>query len=166
MEMREAYWESAKFAHDRTGEWAYYPLFNALDGDFLVAARGERSGLDARAGELHALLRAGVDNAQRRFAGRRDFFHALAEVESHRIAALWACYDGRSEACIAVPGVVNELLLHYRGVLQRLGSTRERDSVTNQLQFVIDMLPSDDRSNRIKHALRSLIEGIERELFD
>ena len=59
-----------------------------------------------------------------------------------------------------------ELIIRYRGVLQRLGSVREQDSATNQLRFLIDMLPSDDKSHRVKDALRVLIEGIGRDLFD
>jgi hypothetical protein len=165
MQMRAAYWQSAKYAQSRSGEWDYYPLFNALDGEFLVAARGEREDFDARAAELPGLLQAGIANAQRRFADSRDFFHAIAGVEGQRINAVWACLDGRADDSLTDKGVSGELIIRYRGVLQRLGSVREQDSATNQLRFLIDMLPSDDRSNRVKDALRLLIEGIGRELF-
>lgn len=165
IEMRAAYWESAKFAHGRTGEWDYYPLFNALDGEFLIAARGERAEFDTRAGELPSLLQAGTANAQRRFADSRDFFHALAEVDARRIDALWACYDGRAREGIIHTSVLADLIAHYRGLLKRLGSVREQDSATYQLHFLIDMLPSDDKSNKVKDALRGLIEGIDRDMF-
>ncbi|MDP2961117.1 MAG: CHAT domain-containing protein [Sulfurimicrobium sp.] len=158
--MRAAYWRAAEHAHQRTGEWDYYPLFNALDGDFLIAARGERAEFDARTGQLPSLLQAGAANGRRRFAENRDFFHALAEVEVARIDALWACYDGRSSACITHPDVLNGLTARYCDVLKRLGSAREQDSVTNQLTFLIDMLPSGDKPNKMKEALKTLIRGV------
>src|SRR5690606_35955012 len=40
-EMREAYWRAAEESHQRAGGWDYYPLFNALDADVLLAARGD-----------------------------------------------------------------------------------------------------------------------------
>ena len=158
--MREAYWESARLTFRNTGEWDYYPLFNALDGGFLVAARGERAEFDAHAGELADLLQEGSANAQRRFTESRGFFHAVAEVEARRIDALWACYDGRTGEKIIDSNVLDDLIAGYRGLLQRLGSIREQDSVTSQVQFLIAMLPSDDKANQVKNALRRLVGGI------
>lgn len=162
VEMQAAYWRAAEHAQQRDGEWDYYPLFNALDGDFLTAARGVRAGLDGRAAQLSGLLQAGVKNAGRRYAESRDFFHALAEVEAERIDALWACYDGRTASCITRPDVLNRLAARYCDVLRRLGSAREQDSASNQLKFLIDMLPSDDKSGKIIEALKKLVEGIEK----
>lgn len=159
-EMRTAYWRAAEHAQQRSGEWDYYPLFNALEGEFLIAARGERAGFDTRAAQLSSLLQAGAENGRRRFAENRDFFHALAEVEAARIDALWACLDGRSSACITNPDVLNGLIARYRDVLKRLGSAREQDSAANQLNFMIDMLPSGDKPNKVKDALKRLIAGM------
>lgn len=161
-EMRLAYWRAAEHAHQHNGEWDYYPLFNALDGDFLAAARGERTRIEERASQLSGLLQAGAGNASRRYAESRDFFHALAEVEAERINALWACYDGRADACITRPDVLDRLAARYHNVLGRLGSAREQDSAGNQLKFLIDMLPSDDKSGKVKEALKKLVEGIEK----
>ena len=162
LEMQAAYWRAADHSHQRDGQWDYYPLFNALEGDFLIAARGERTGFDARAGELAGLLQAGAENGRRRFAESREFFHALTDVAANRIDALWACYDGRADACICNPEVFDTLVAQTRDILRRLGSAREQDSATNQLSFLIDMLPSDDKSNKVKDALRRLIEGIKK----
>jgi hypothetical protein len=160
IEMQTAYWRAAEHAHQRSGEWDYYPLFNALDADFLIAARGERAGFDERAARLSALLQAGTENARRRFSENRDFFHALAEVEAMRIDALWACYDGRGDACITHPDILNTLIARHCDVLKRLGSVSEQDSATNQLQFLIEMLTAGDKSNKVKEALTKLAEGI------
>ncbi|MBL8407692.1 MAG: hypothetical protein JNJ81_07810, partial [Candidatus Accumulibacter sp.] len=90
----------------------------------------------------------------------RDFFPALASIEANRIDALWACYDGRTQAAIVQPAVLGALVTAYRDVLKRQGSDREQDSVVDQLQFLIDMLPAGDESDPVKGALTSLIEGI------
>ena len=164
--MTAQYWKAADYAFGRTGEQDYYPLFNALDGEFLLAARGERGGFDAHASELGDLLRAGVTNAQRRFALKREFFHALAQVDAQRIDALWACYDGRKERCINDAPVLDRLISDYRGVLRRLGSIREQNSTTGQFQFLIDMLPSKAPASRVKGVLEQLVEGINRDLFN
>jgi hypothetical protein len=161
-EMRTAYWRAAEHARQANGEWDCYPLFNALDGDILTAARGERASFDGRASQLSSLLQAGVENSRRRYAESRDFFHALAEVEAERIDALWACYANHADVCITHPEVLNRLSARYCDVLKRLGSAREQDSATNQLKFLIDMLPSDDKSSKVKTALKKLIEGVEK----
>ena len=158
--MQKAYWRAADHAHQHNGEWDHYPLFNALDADFLIAARGERAGFDARAGRLSTLLQDGAENARRQYAENRDFFHALAEVEAQRLDALWACHDGRTDACLTEPDVLNRLIVSYCDIFKRLGSAREQDSATNQLQFLIDMLPSGDESKKVKETLRKLSEGI------
>jgi tetratricopeptide (TPR) repeat protein len=160
VEMQAAYWKAAEHAREHSGEWDYYPLFNALDGQVLVAARGERGEFDKHAGQLAALLQGGVQNARRRFADNREFFHAFAEVEGQRIDALWACYDGRTDACITDDKVLDDLSVSYRNLLKRLGSAREQDSAINQLKFLIDMLPSDDEAKKVEKALRQLIERI------
>jgi hypothetical protein len=155
-----AYWEAAEHGRQSSGECDYYPLFNALDADFLIAARGERSRFKERAAQLSALLREGIDNARRRFSDDREFFHALAELEADRIDALWACYDGRADACMTQPDVVERLIARYCDVLKRLGSVSEHESVVNQLRFLMDMLPAGDEPNTIREALRRLGAGI------
>lgn len=160
IEMQAAYWRAAEHAHERTGEWDYYPLFNALEADFLIAARGDRTHFDRRAAQLSSLLQAGAENARRRYAENRDFFHALAAVEAMRIDALWAAYDGRDDAAITQPEVLNRLLAGTCDVLKRLGGAGQQDSAINQLQFLIAMLPSGDQSNRVKEALNRLAQGI------
>ncbi len=167
IDMRKAYWEAAELAYARNGEWDYDPLFNALDADVLTAAWGERDGFDQRAADLASLREAGIENAQRRFAEDRDFLHALAEVDADRIDALWACYDGRDRVCLTDPKVLSRLIARYREVLERLGRARERDAVCNQLTFLNDMLPPDEKAKtkKVKEALGKLIEGVERDLF-
>ncbi len=159
-EMQTFYWQAAEHARERTGEWDYYPLFNALDGEVLMVARGERAAFDEHASQLPSLLQAGVQNARRRYAENRSFFHALAEVEAQRIDALWACYDGRDEAGITNPKVLDALIVGYCDLLTRLGSARERDSATNQAKFLIVMLPSDEKASSVEKALLKLIERI------
>ncbi|MFA5083081.1 MAG: CHAT domain-containing protein, partial [Hydrogenophilaceae bacterium] len=163
-EMQLAYWEAAELSRKRTGAWDYYPLLNALGATVLSAAWGERGPLDALAARLPELLQAAAEGGRRRFAEEREFFHAVAEVEADRIAALLACYQDRPKACISDPGVVNGLVARYGDLLNRLASAREQDSVINQLNFIIAMLPSDARSRPVKQGLRLLIEGIEKGL--
>lgn len=165
-QMTAHYWEATDCAMQRSGSADYYPLFNALDGEFLMAARGDRKDFDDQAGKLADWLQSGVADAQHRFGLSRGFFHALAAVEAERLDALWACYDGRTERAITEPAVVVRLISEYRGVLHRLGSAHEQSSATAQLRFLITMLPSTSTANRIKEALRQLIDGIERDLFD
>lgn len=154
--MQQAYWEAAQYAHQHGGEWDYYPLFNALDSSVLLVAAGDRELLKRYTGQLPGLLQGGLSNAQRRYTDSRDFFHALAEVEAQRIDALWACYDGRNTAALTVAAVGEALGTRYRELLLRLGSPREQDSVTNHLQFLVDMLPPGGKSAKVGAALRSL----------
>ena len=159
--MENAYWKAAKQSNKRTGSWDYNPLLNALDAAFLRAAWGEREPLAKLAGQLPDLLRAAAENGRRRFADNREFFHALAEVEAERIDALWACFDAnRIQARITEPDVLAKLINLYHGLLSRLGSAREHDSATNQLRFLIALLPVDEQGLAIKGALQRLIEGI------
>jgi len=160
VEMQAAYWRAAEHAHARNGDWDPYPLFNALDADFLMAARGERANFDRHAVQLSNLLQAGAETARRRFAENRNFFHALTAVEAMRIDALWAGYDGRDDDAITQPEVLARLLAGYRDVLKRLGGAGEQDSAINQPRFLMDMLIAGDKSNKIKEALNKLVEGI------
>jgi len=160
VEVAKAYWEAADHGRKNSGERDYYPLFNALDADFLIAARGERARFDERAAQLAALLREGIDNARRQYAENRDFFHALAEVEAKRIDALWACYDGRDDARITRPDVLQGLIDGYCDVLRRLGGASEQDSATTHLQFLMNMLTPGDKADEVKAALRTLAEAI------
>ena len=159
--MEEAYWQAAEHSNKRTGCWDYYPLLNALDGIFLRAARGEREQFDQRKSQLPELLRAAADNGRRRFSENREFFHALAEIEAERVDALWACVEGdRPQACLTEPAVLERLVSLYRNLLNRLGSVREQDSATNQLHFLIALLPETEDGLVLKGALQGLIEGI------
>jgi hypothetical protein len=160
VKMQEAYWDAAEQARQRSGEWDYYPLFNALDGEVLTAAWGEHQQIAEHAARLSELLQAGRANARRRFAETRDFFNAIAEVEAQRIDAIWACYDGRDNAGITNASVAEELAASYRGVMRRIGSAREHDSATNQFDFMIQMLPDDDRSAEVKTALHNVATNI------
>lgn len=160
VKMQTAYWRAADLARQRNGEPDHYPLFNALDADFLIAARGDSKKFNKRITQLSALLRAGTENAKRQYAENRKFFHALAEVEALRIDALWACYDGRDEACITQPSILIGLIDRYCDVFERLGSGSEQDSATNQLHFLMDMLTSGDKSKKVREELKKLAEGI------
>jgi hypothetical protein len=158
--MESASWEAVDLTYRNTGEWDYYPLLNALDGTFLAAARGDRSAFDTRMAQFPNLLQAARDNARRRFADDRSFFHALADVEADRIDALWATLDGRSHVVITRPEILEALTGRYCNVLRRLGTAREHDSATNQLRFLIDMLPSSAKLAGLRKALTALADGI------
>jgi hypothetical protein len=162
IDMQQAYWEAATLSLRQTGAWDHYPLLNALDGAFLNAAWGEKAPFNERRAALPELLEAAADDGRRRFAQERVFFHAMAEVEAERIDALWACCDGRSSACISRPEVAKKLLEHYCDLLARLGSVREKESATNQLSFIIALLPADEQGKLIKRALIPVRDGIER----
>ena len=162
IEMQQAYWDAATLSVRQTGVWDHYPLLNALDGALLSAAWGEKGPFNERRAELPDLLEAASDDGRRRFAQDRVYFHAMAEVEAERIDALWACYDGRSSACIQRPEVVTELVARYCDLLTRLGSVREKDSTTNQMSFLIAMLPQDAQGRLIKRALAQVRDGIEK----
>ena len=158
--LHRVYWAAVEHGYRQTGARDYYPLFNALDGALLLAVAGERGPLEAHAHELANLLQDGSDNARQRGAEHRELFHALAEIEAQRIDALWACCDGRDTGCITEPAVREHLATRYRDLLQSMGAAPEHDSATNQLRFLIDMLPSGDKGKRLARALRELVDDI------
>ena len=55
---------------------------------------------------------------------------------------------------------MTRLIAHYCDLLERLGSVREQDSSTNQMSFLIAMLPVDEQGRLIKRALVQLRDGI------
>ncbi|SHO49033.1 CHAT domain-containing protein [Desulfopila aestuarii] len=159
--MQDGYWRAAEMSYQRTGLWDYYPLLNALDGAFLSAACGERDLFDARQDQLPELLAAAAEDGRRRFNQSRQFFHAMAAVEAERIRALWGCYQEKKAAfCLTDPEVRQQIAERYRDLLKRLGSPREQDSATNQLDFLIAFLPSDKKGAKVKEALQQLITDI------
>ncbi len=160
-QMKEAYWRAAELGHARNGDWDYAPVLNALDAELLIAARGERREFDARASQLAALLRAAAENGARRFARDRRFFHAIASVEARRVDALWACYDGRTEARLTRAEILRDVIDRYQELLKRLGTAGERDSATYQLRFLIAMLPSDAAAKKVKQALVDVLTQVE-----
>lgn len=160
-EMEKAYWQAAELTRNRTGEWDYYPLLNALDAAWLSAARGDGSGLDRRAGELSALLLAAGQNCGRRFAEQRVFFHALGAVEVQRVDALWACHGGRGDACLTRKEVQAGLAARYCDLMRRMGGAGEHDAVLNHLRFLADMLPSRGAAKQMRQALRDLANALE-----
>ena len=160
--MRDAYWCAAEHGHGRTGDWDYYPLFNALDGDILVAARGDGKLDQGRRQQLPALLQAGIANARRRYGESRVFFHALAEIDARRLDALWACLDGRPGGALTNPEVVDALASAYLELCRRLGTVREQDSAANHLQFLLAMLPPQGRAAALRDALGRLAASIGR----
>ena len=52
------------------------------------------------------------------------------------------------------------LATRYRDLLQSMGAAPKHDSATNQLRFLIDMLPSGDKGKRLARALRELVDDI------
>ena len=159
-EMERAYWQAAEHSNKRTGCWDYYPLLNALDSAFLRASWGERERFAELSPRLPDLLRAAAENGRRRFTDNREFFHALAEVEAERIDALWACLDGREQNALTKPEVLARLIGLYRNLLNHLGGVREQDSATNQLYFLVALLPQDEHGLAISGALQRLIAGV------
>jgi hypothetical protein len=83
-------------------------------------------------------------------------------VEAERIDALWACLDDRPQACITRPEIQKELAARYSDLIIRLSTVREQDSATNQLRFIITMLPANDIGKPIKKALQQLMHQIEK----
>ncbi len=161
--MEHAYWQAAELSYTKTGSWDYYPLLNALEGAILSASWGDRGPLDQHTGHLPDLLAAAAENGRRRFADKREFFHALAEVEVERVNAWWACYDAQhTQENITDPTVLHQLIARYCDLFRRMGSTGEHDSVINQLHFVVALLPADKQSTEVKEALLRLIEGIKK----
>lgn len=161
---RTAYWEAAEHNHQATGDWDYYPLFNALDCDLLLVAQGERSVFDKQMGRALALVKAGRENASRRFTDNRLFFHALAQVEADRIDALLACFDGRSDQSLSKPAMRDELIARYRDLLARLASPRETDSALGQIKFLAaqfqPLAGQNKRAKEIGKALEAMIRHI------
>ncbi|MDD5297350.1 MAG: CHAT domain-containing protein [Rhodocyclaceae bacterium] len=152
-QMNDAYWQAAELSFQRNGEWDYYPLLNALEGMFLLAARGDRSAFGQRQARLPALLDQARVNADRRFEVDRSFFHALAPVECELVAVLWAGLDA------GVPPPAHDMAVRVKEVIARLGSPREQNSVTGQLQFLADLLPAGSQA---RCTLEILIEEIGR----
>jgi hypothetical protein len=153
-EMNDTYWQAAELSFRKNGEWDYAPLLNALDGAFLLAARGDRSEFERRRAELPALLDQARANADRRLALDRRFFHALAGIQCDLVAALWASLDDP-----AVAPVPSDTAKRIKDLLARLGSPREQDSVIRQLRFLADLLPA---KHSAKSALAALIEELGR----
>ena len=159
--MQNGYWRAAELSYQRTGNWDYYPLLNSLDGAFLSAACGERGPFDARQEQLPELLTAAAENGRRRFREDRQFFHALAEIEAERIRALWGCYQQKNGGiCLTDPTIRESIAERYRDLLKRLGSLREQDSATNQMHFLVALLPLDKTGKKTKEALQQLITDI------
>ncbi len=154
--MQLAYWKAAAHSALRNGEWDYRALLNALDADFLLAARGDTSEFDAHKPDLAWLLQAAIANARRRFAEDRKFFHAVAEIDAARIDALWACLDGRSAQALTVPAIRDGLAVRYRDLFRRMGGAGERDSTLKQLQAPAGLLRDSKVSREVRAALDSL----------
>lgn len=161
--MRDACRRAAAHTERLSGSRDYRPLFDALDGAFLRAARGFRTEFDADAGRLADLLQAGIANGRHRLEEERSLFHALAAVEARRIDALWACYDGRdAHHRITSAEILDSLAAAYRGAIRHPASAHRCDTVIDQLRFLIDMLPEDENAQAVKDALRRLTAGIGR----
>ena len=162
LHMEQAYWDATDASLRRNGIRDYYPLINALDGAFLNAVRGEAGSFDERRAQLRAFIDEITADGRRRYAEKSEFFHALAEVEAERIDALWACLDDRPQACITRTEIQKGLAARYSDLIIRLSTVREQDSATNQLRFLIAMLPANDTGKPIKKALQQLIDQIEK----
>jgi hypothetical protein len=159
-EMTKTYFEATKLSLARTGERDYYPLLNALEGACLLATWENRTPLDEWAGQRQALLAEAISNGKRRFALERGYFHAMAEAEADRVAAIWAWLDGRKVEAITSPTVQATLAAKCREVQGRLGSGHDRDSTTNQLTALIDLTGTARKNTPLRQALRKLQEKI------
>jgi pimeloyl-ACP methyl ester carboxylesterase len=153
-DMNEAYWAAAESSFRKSGEWDCTLLLNALDGTFLLAARGDRSEFERRRAELPTLLDQARANAERRFALDRSVFHALASIQCDLVSALWASLD--DPAAAPVP---SDTAKRIKDLLARLNSPCEQDSVIRRLQFLADLLPAQHLA---KLALLTLIEELGR----
>ncbi len=180
--MCDAYRRAAEHARRQTGEWDYYPLFNALDGALLLAARGNAGAFDAlvpdarparaaggkaarRAAtglpiaQLRDLLAAGAANGQRRHADDRDFFHALAPVEAKRIEILLAALANDKTHRAASAEFFDAVVADYKDALRRNGTAREHDSVLDQPRFLLDLLPAQAPQG-LQDALHKLVAAL------
>lgn len=156
-QMLTAYRKASDLSLQTTGERDYNPTLNALDGALLLAALGNRKPLEELASQRADWLAEAARNGNRRFAGERDFFHALAEPEAARVDALWTMLEGGETLDQAK--VRDALVAHYRDLFTRLGNNRAHDSSTRQLQWLIDLLPNSKRV--LRTTLRQLKEAIE-----
>lgn len=158
--MEKSYWDATDASLHRNGARDYDFLINALDGAFLCAARGETCSFDEHRDLLGRFIDAVIVDGRRRYAEKREFSHALAEVEAERIHALWACLENRPEACITQAAIQDKLAARYCDILVRLHFVQKQDQATRQIEFLITMLPADNTGRPIKRALRQLIGKI------
>lgn len=159
-EMERVYWEATDMSLRRSGIRDYNSLINSLDGAFLNAVRGQIASFDEHRPLLRAFLDAIIADGRRRYAEKRQFFHALAEVESERIDALWACLENRPEACITQAGIQEKLASRYCDIMVRFCFVQKQGLATRQIKFLVTMLPADNTGRPIKKALKQLIGKI------
>ncbi len=153
--MLDAYRAAATLGHRRDGLWDYYPLLNALDAAFLLAARGSKT--DITYVQVQALAAAATESAGRCFVADRVFFHAVAAIDADRIIAQWAALT-RDQQAAAITGkrVQDDLIARYRELLGRMGSQRERNSTIRRLDDLVALLPYNSKGKAIAATLREI----------
>lgn len=153
-EMCEHYQQADQAALAQHG-LRYYPLLNWLDGQALHHVR-DGAAIPAH---LDNHLTQARDDARQHNQREASFFHAVAEIDADRTAALWACLTGMdgNPLPLTEPEAQKQLLARYASLRARLSSAREWDSVSNQLDWLYAVWPADTPENlAIRDALQSL----------
>ena len=155
------HYKTADGIAQKQGGVRYYPLLNWLDGQALQHAMGQDvmdQDKPLTQTALAAYLALAQENAIQHNRMEPGFFHAVAEIDAERTAALWACLSlNPGPAPLTDAAVQASLQQRYAALRQRLGAAREWDSVSNQLDWLYAVWPADPPKNfAIRGALRSL----------
>ncbi|MBL8473476.1 MAG: CHAT domain-containing protein [Rhodocyclaceae bacterium] len=138
--MLACYRSASELSLAREGDRDYYPTLNYLDGLIVLAAQGERTGFDAVTPELETWLAGARQNAQRRYAEDRTFYHDYAQVDARRIELLWQVVRAGVALGRDSPELTG-LLEEHRAVFRVLGGANEQDSAIKQLNWLIERMP-------------------------
>lgn len=157
--MCEQYQKADQVAQAQGG-LRYYALLNALDGLALSHALQPAPHPE----KLAEWLTLAQEDARQRNRTEASFFHAVAEIDAERTAALWACLMPVSHAPAAPltdAAAREQLRQRYAALRQRLGTAREWDSVANQLDWLHLLWPRHQENQRaIRDALGTLRDAL------
>lgn len=156
--MCEQYQQADQVAQAQGG-LRYYALLNALDG---LALRHVLQPVPLPEKLAESLTLAQEDARQRNHT-EASFFHAVAEIDAERTAALWACLIDlpHTPAPLTDAAAREQLRQRYAALRQRLGTAREWDSVANQLDWLHRLWPQhEDKQCAIRDALGALRDAL------
>ena len=137
-------------------------MLNALDGLALSHALQPAPPPE----KLAEWLTLAQEDARQRNRTEASFFHAVAEIDAERTAALWACLIDLPHAPSPLTDAAarEQLRQRYAALRQRLGTAREWDSVANQLDWLHLLWPRQEDTQRAIHdalgALRDALRAL------